>query len=417
MPGLNPTTGAAFLKRFYSPTFIQNAIDREGSRLFAMVPKDTNGSGDSYNFFVDVDGGVASGSADFATAQNTAANNAATIGSQFKVDWVEDHEVVQIDGKFLAQTRNNTGAWTAALKYAMDNAIRYAAHRKSIAFVTEGWGELDVAISGVSGATFACGDSVHIYRFMKGMPLVFSSSKNAAVLRSGTPINVTGVDYTNNLVTCDTNLSTPGGANGDSVFTSGDRQNSATPVRLRPAGFPAWIPNQSGGVTDTTISTLYNVTRSSNTRLYGQWIDGTTQSLQDACIQAAQTCSSIGNATDMVIALAPANFTTLSKSMGSDKRYVDLKGNGGIGFRTISVYADGVEAAVISDKYMGSHAAFLIDRKSFVHASIGPAPHIDSDDGNTILRISNSNGVEGRIVSYECIACKNPPPNAYISLP
>lgn len=416
MPGLNPTTGAAFLKRYYSPSFISNAIDKEGSKLFAMVPKDANGSGDSYNFFADVDGGIASGSADFSTAQTTAANNTATIGSQFKVDWVEDHEVVQIDGKFLAQTRNNTGAWTTALKYAMDNAIRYAAHRKSIAFVTLGWGELAQA-TGISGATFKCVDSANIYRFMKGVPLVGSSSINAATLRSGTPINVTGVDYSNNVVTCDTALATPGITTNDWVFTSGDRQNSATPVRVRPAGFPAWIPDQTGGVTDTTISTLYGVVRSTNTRLYGNWIDGTTQSLQDASIQACQTASSIGNATDMVLAYSPANFSTLSKAMGSDKRYVDLKGNGNVGFKTIAVYADGVEAAVISDKYMSSHSGFLMDRKAFVHASIGPAPHIDTDDGNTILRISNSNGVEGRIVSYECIACKNPAANCFISLP
>lgn len=402
----NSTTAAAFLQRFYSPSFVANSVAKNASKVLGQIKRLPDCGGDTYNFLSVVDE-VATGSADFSTAQSVASNSTQTVGSQYSIAWCESNEPVRVSGKMIAQTRNNSAAWMNALKFAMDSGLRVAAHRLSIRLYTQGWGELAVVKAGsVSGATFQCATGGHVYRFFKGMPLVGSSSLNAATLRSATAINVSGVDYSTGIITCDTNLATPGIVAGDTIFTKGDRENSATPSRLCPAGFPAWLPLQP--VTDATLSTFYGVTRSSNTRLYGNYVDGRNQSLVDSLQQLAQTCASIGNATKLMAVVSPYQYTALAKALGSDRRYVDVPGKDGyVGFKTLAVMAEGIEVPVISDKYVGDDVAFMFDPAEVELASLGPAPHIDMVDGNKMLRISDDNGIEVRIISWSVIALKN----------
>lgn len=401
----NSTTASAFLQKKYSKGYIANSIAQKASKLLAMIPKSTDNEGADYNFLISVDESGVGYSADFATAQGMAANSTAAAGLQFRMDYIEDTQVWRVSSKLLAQTRTNANAWVNALKLAVDRALRIAAYRKSIALFTQGWGELG-QITSVSGSTFKFLDAANVYRILPGAPIVFSSALNTAVLRSGTPINVTKVDYTTNLVTCDTALATPGGANNDFVFVSGDRQNSATPARVRPVGLPCWLPVQP--VTDTTISTLFGPDRSTDTRAYGQYQDATSMSPVDGLLALIQTCSSIGNATDMVAVVSPAQYTAISKMLGTERRIVEVKGEGIAGFKTIELFADGVTCALFSDKFLGTTDGYVIDRKAFEWVSVGPAPHIMSDDGNSVLRISDDNGVEGRVYSLENLACKNP---------
>jgi hypothetical protein len=388
----------------YRPGFIANSIAAKSSRIRRLLKENTNGGGDSYNYFTTVDE-VPTGSATFSDAQSMAANNTGTVGSQFSVPWSESNEPVRVSGKIIAQTRNNNAAWTAAIKFAMDSGLRIAAHRLSVALFTQGWGELG-QLASVSTNTFKFARSSDVYRVFKGQQLVYADGLNDTVLRSATAQTITAVDYNTNVVTMSGNLSVPGGVDTDWVFTKGDREDSATPSRLRPAGFDAYFPVQP--VTDTTISTLYGVTRSSNTRLYGNWVDASSLSKQDGLIQLASLCSGLGNAEKLVAVVSIADFRDLAISMGSNIRYTDVTGKGGFGFRTISVYADGVDVPVMADKYCPDGTAWMGDPKEFEIASIGPAPHIQMDDGQRLLRISDDNGVEIRIVSYVAHAAINP---------
>lgn len=411
------TTGAAFLQHFYTPTYTANSAASKASKALQFVKKETNGGGDYYTFLAILDE-VAGQSTDYATAASGAdGTNTTTIGGQFQVPWCETNTVWRVSGKMIAQTKNNNAAWVSALKFAMDSALRVSAHRRSIDLYSQGWGEV-AQINAVSGSTFTCSDASQIYRFYPGQKLVFSADLNQSALRSATALIVTGVDPTNTVgVTLSGTLASVSAVAGDMVFLAGDRQNAAPPARLRPTGFPGWNPDQSSGVTDTTLTILYNVNRALNGRYYGQFVNGTNQSIQDAGIQACQVLTSIGNATDLIMVTSPQNFSTLSKSMGSDRRYVEVKGYGGIGFKTIAIYADGVECPVVSDKYCPNSFSMMFSKMAYVNASIGPAPHINTTDGNSILRQSDDNGIEGRLEAYEVIALKDPPTSCYIKHP
>ena len=284
---LNETTGAVFLKTLYSPTKIENMVAKKASPILGRIKKLTDGGGDHYQFISPIDD-IATGSADFTKAQSLAASTSTALGIKYTLDWCSSYEPVRLTGRIIALTKNTNAAWMQALKQSMDSAIRVATHRMSIRLYTQGWGELCTVKAGsVSGKTFKCTVPEHVTRFLKGMRLVGSSSLNAAVLRSATYITVEGVDYGNNTITCDINLSTPGIVAGDTIFLDGDREDSATPTRLCPAGLPAWIPYQP--VTDGTLSTFFSAVRSTNTRSYGNYLDGTNMSLVDSLKQIAQS--------------------------------------------------------------------------------------------------------------------------------
>ena len=418
--GFNPTTGAAFLQHFYSPGFVQNSVTAKASKIRAMCKKMPNGGGDFYTYLTSVDD-VATGSADFATAQAMAANSTSTIGSQFLLGWMESDEPVRVAGKIMAQTRNNNAAWTQALKYAMDSGLRIAAHRLSVAFYTRGFGEL-AQLASVSGATFKCLEPSHIFRFFKGQQLVYSSSLDAAVLRSATAQTITAIDYANNLITMSGNLSVPGGANNDWAFTAGDRQNSATPAMLRPVGLDTYFPDPTAAAADTNLSVVGGVNRANNTRLYGQFTDATNMSIEDGLIDLLSQCIAVGNAEDssgLVAVIGFQQHAALTKQLGTNRRYVEVPGSKGyVGFKTLALQVNGLDIPILSDRYCETPTGFVIAPKEFEIASLGQAPRLDNDGGvSPMLKISDDNGVEVRIVSYTQHGSKNPAICGRIKMP
>jgi hypothetical protein len=398
-------TANAFLKRVFSPGFIVNTAASKSSRTLKMLKKFTNGGGDFFAFLAVVDES-AGGSSDFATAQTGATDTTTTFGSKFLVDWFEDNAVQRISGKAIAMSRNNDGAWTQLVRFAMDSCIRLAAFRNSIALATQGWGELS-QISNVAGSTFTPTRPEHISRYIRGQQLVFSTTLNSAVLVSATALTITAIDPNSTTITLSATLASVGAANTNWAFTNGDRQNSATPVRLRPAGLPAWLPSTIP-VVDTTISTLYQVVRSNNGRLYGNFIDGTNLSVEQTLITLGQAVASQGNQDGKLsIVVSPNMYTRLAVELGSNKRYSD--GTGQFGFKTLLLSVDGIDANVYSDKYFDDTAAYCFDPNEVQMNSIGPAPGINNNDGQgNLLRVSDKNAVETRVVSYFNYTVMNP---------
>jgi len=416
--GLNSTTGAAFLKRYYPPSFIINTISKFESRTLNLIDHMTEGSGDSYNpltFY----GDNPSGSATFSEAQERG-QNASSSGSQYNIPWFEDFQAPSVSKAMIAKTRNKQGAFLAALKNETDSALRYSAHRRSVAFFTTGYGELATVTNAIgAGFVITLGnprtgavDRSMAYRFVPKMKLVFSASISSNALRAGQSATITKVDYSAGTITLDTALNAITGlAQNDIIFTKGDRQDSATPTRLRPPGLAYWVPTTAPSGTD------FGVDRSTNSLLYGWIIDGTTvgKPFSQCLVEAANLCSTIGHAKRLVACCSTDKFIELSNSI-EDKQYTEINGRGGTGYETIKVYADGVELAVISDQYCPNSEAYVLDPKAIKHPSIGPAPHIDDADGNSVLRQASDSGLEARTEAFECFSNENGAATSVIKL-
>lgn len=402
--GANSTVGVNFLKKFYTPQSIVNTVSSKSSRLFNLITHKTNGAGKDYNF-LSVVGDNPSGSATFASSQTTGTASMQQ-GAQFVVPWFNDYETPTVAGDLIAKTRNDQGGWLPALKAEMDSSLRYAGHRKSVALFTAGWGELGQigATTNVATNILTLADISTVYRFIPGMQLVFSLSLNANLLRTGVVfLTVTGVNYNTGVLTLSGVINTvTGTVVGDIIFTRGDRQDSATPALLRPVGLGSplgggWAPI----VQPVPGESFFGQDRSTNSFLSSFYVDGRGQPLSMSFVQAAQTASSIGNATSLIGVCSPRKFSELANSMQGQVTYTEVKGRGGIAFRTIIVYADGIELPVVSDKYCVDGVAYVGDPKMLKHTSIGEAPQIAHDDGQQMVRQTSDDGVEIRIRSYE----------------
>jgi len=417
--GANTTTGAAFLKKFYSPTPIQNTVSKKASKLWNLIKHDSGGAaGSDYNFLSIVSDNP-SGSATMSKAQ-AVGQNRMQGGYKFSVPYFDDFENPTVSGGLIARTRNEKGGWLKALKAEMDSSLRYAAHRKSIALYTSGWGELGQISAGTNVATNICtlADISQIYRFIPGMTIVFSASLNANLLRNSggvTELTVLAVNYsTGTFTTAAVGTTTPANINtvtntvaGDIIFTSGDRQDSATPTLLRPVGLGSplgggWAPL----VAPTPAENFFGVDRSVNSFLTSFYIDGRSISIGQAFVAAAQTISSIGNADEMIGVCSPTVFSALALSLPQTVPQ-EVKGKNGVSYKTIVIFADGIELPVISDKYCVNGVGYVLNPKAMKHTSLGEAPQIADDDGNTCLRLPSDDGVEVRIRSYETLTLEN----------
>lgn len=410
--GATTATASNFIKRYYTPQYTVNTIAKQESRFLNLIHHDTGGSGDDYNF-LNIYGDNPSGSQDFNEAQTTG-QNAMSGGAQFKVTWCNDFQVPSVGKDIIAKTKNKAGGWIPQLKNEMNSSLRYSAHRRSVALFTTGFGEL-ATVTNAIGAGFVVTvgnprtgavDRSCTFRFVKGMTLVFSATISGSVLRVGQSAKITKVDYSAGTLTLDTALNAITGlVINDVIFTKGDRQDSATPARLRPAGLPAWVPTTA----PTAAENFFGQDRTTNSFLYGWIIDGTAtgKSLMQCLVEAANYCSTVGGATKLVAVLSTAKFIELSASLDV-KQYTMITGRGGVGYKTIVVYADGVELPVISEKYCPDSEGYVADPGAIHHPSIGEAPHIDDEDGNQILRQSNAAGVEVRYEAFECFTNENP---------
>lgn len=397
----NATALNAYIKRTYDPKFIDNSISSMSDQVLQTITKKTDGEGgEDFTWLADVDD-VDGGSPDFTIAQGSATNNASTAGSKFRSDWFPYSEVAQLTSDIIGRTRNKDGAWQQAVDTAMRKKMRAIAHNNVVVLQGYGWGEIS-KIASVSGSTFVPSPASNITKFVKGMPIHFSSSLNAAGLRSSTVLYVTKVSYTvgSELVTLSGTLASVSAVNGDWSFRAGARQDSATPARLVPVGLGAFFPNQISGndLSDATITTLLGVDRTANSRLYGTFIDATGGgSVLSALIDGCQEALTIGNAKELRCFCSKAVYAQVAKDLNNGVAYYDNPQSKTIGTRELTVYSSDKQKATLEvSRVTNDNQIWGFSPPDVIAKSIGGFPHLDSEDGLQMARQSAAAGYEIR---------------------
>jgi hypothetical protein len=415
----NATTANSYMKRRFVSKFVENALTSTQDPMYKAMSKNTDGSGEQNSFLFDGDDSFGV-SADFVISQTAASTLTATVGSRFLFDWSNASEVAQVTSDIIGKTRNNDGAWQKAIDMAMKKKMNAFNHFNSVLQNGQGWGEVS-QITSVSGSTFVPLIRSDITKYVKGMPLHFSQLLNTTLLRSATVVYVTAVSYTlgSELVTLSATLASVSAVNNDFAFIAGVRQDSATPSRLAWIGLDGWVPNQIGGVTDATLSTLGGVNRALNSRLYGTFIDATgTGSILGALIDGVQEAGTVGNATRVRCFASKSNFATVAKDLQNAVRYDNSDARSKtVGTNKLLIYSDGqCEGTLEVSRTLNDNKIFGFDPSIYVLDSIGTAPHIESDDGLTMGRVGNAAAWEVRWFQQACSRLTNPPAALRIQL-
>jgi hypothetical protein len=412
----NATALNAYVKRTYDPKFIDNSMTSVEDKQLTAIKKMTDGSGENYSFLVDGDDSF-NGSASFSIAQAAAAANDNVVGVKLLSDWNDYSAVAQITESIIGKTRNSDGAWQKAVDVAMKKTLKGIAHANAVLLQSYGWGDIG-QISSVSGSTFVPTIRSDITKYVKGMPLHFSASLHGNGLRSATVVYVTAVSYTvgAELVTLSATLASVSAVNTDWAFIAGCRQDSATPSRIALVGWNAWFPNQNNAtdMADATIigTGFYSAStaRSSNSRLYGTFVDGTASgSALAALMDGCQEAITMGNAKRLRCFASKATWKDIAKDLQGLVEYKDNPNNKTVGTRRLTIVAEGdCEATLEVSRTMNDNQIIGFDENQIILKSIGGAPHISSDDGLTMCRQASTNGYETRWFQQALVEVPNP---------
>jgi hypothetical protein len=407
---INATTVAGILKSYFANKTVQNSIAAKQSAVWKAMPKKSDGGGRKCEF-TQVIKDVFTVSQDFIVAQGLASNSTVDPGLLFALPWQEVNAPIRVSAKAKALTKTDTVAFLSAVAFAAASAMRMAHHMFSIRALASGWGELAAsAITYTPGNAYFTVANGAVNHFVEGMPLHAADSLHADTLRSATAALVTAVDYGVDKVTTGTaSLSgTLAWADGDWVFLAGDRENSATPSRKCAVGLRTWLP-EVRPVTDTAISTVEGTVRSSNSRAYGEYVDGTDKDDIDALEELVASCVVIGNATDLTAYVSHRRWVAMQKTLSSDRRF-SSSGTGDAGFLRLTVNAMELTVKVTVDRNLEDDVGYALQAGSYANIGAGETPHIQMDGGQWI-RVSDDNSSELRIyavhafVMYDPAAC------------
>lgn len=402
---LDLTSFDAALKQHYTDERVENMVYADNP-LLAMIPKYENFGGRNLPIPL-IYGNPQGRSATFSNAQTRGAATNSQL-ADFVLTRVKDYSIATIDNETLEASKGNANAFLEATTVEIDGAINSLTRSLAIALYGQGWGEIGQRAS-ISTNTITLSDSEDVTNFEVGQVLVAAAAVDSGTLRSGSAI-VESVDRANGTVTVDSAAGITGFADNDFLFVQGDRENTASPSRLKVSGLEAWLPST------VTSTAFFGVDRSvDSTRLGGQRSDGTGKPIEEALIDGASIAAREGGKVDHCF-ISYAKYAELEKALGSKVQYVDLKLNAEIGFRGIIINGPRGPIKVIPDQNCPSDKAFMLQLSSWKLYSLGKAVRVIDTDGLMMLRQSSSDGVEVRYGFYGNLGCRAPGYNCVVTL-
>lgn len=360
-----------------------------------------------------------------ATFSNAQSNQTAPALSSFFVYRVSNYEIVTITNELLEATKDDAGAFVDEAKLNMDTGFRNISNDLALDLYRDGSGNRG-QYSNITTGVITLSSASSVVNFEVGMSLVsfsisgstYTQSTSAAVgyviavNRSAGTITVSAT--AGGSAGTPTNWSTSFpylGVEGDVAFGT----ISATTSFKKISGLAAWLPQTAPGGSDS----FWGVNRSADvTRLAGVRFDGSSESIEEALIDAASLVNREGGMPDMCF----MNFTSyaaLEKSLGSKVQYVDVKHDeADIAFKAINVHSPYGPIAVVADRNCPAQTAYLLQMDTFKLRSLGKAPHILTYglEGLEGLRVGNADALEIRIGYYANLICNAPGWNAVVTL-
>jgi hemoglobin-like flavoprotein len=313
----------------------------------------------------------------------------------------------EIDPRLQAMFKGDMTEQRKKLMQMLTAAVKGLDHLERLVPVVEDLGRRHAGY-GVADEHYDTVGAALLWTLEKGLGDAFTPEASEG---SATAALVTEVDYDTELVTTDTTLSTLNWADGDYVFLKGDRQNlgSSTAVRVCAVGLRSWLP-EVRPVTDTAISTLEGTVRSSSSRSYGNYVDGTDKDDMDALEQLVAASVVIGNATDLTAYVSHRRWVAMMQTLETDKRFTS-SGTGEGGFLSLRVNAMELKVEIKVDRNQEDDVGYTLQSGAYANVGAGETPHIQMEGDGQWVRVSDDNSSELRIyavhafVMYDPAAC------------
>ncbi len=398
MAALDVTAADAALKQMY-PSRRVKFIGYEGNPLLALMPKDENFQGRNMPLVIWY-GGNQGASRQFSVAQS---NKTPGLYEDFLLTRVKDYALSSIELEAILASESDEGAFLRLARAEIDNTVRTCARNLAISmYRNHGGARGQIATGGISGGTLTLSNAADVTNFEKGMKLIQSTTDGTTgSVGAAAAVTITGVDRRNGKLTA---AAWTGFSAGDYLFRQGD-------FGLATNGLAEWVPD-----TVPTAGNLFlGVDRYSDTRLYGQFQDGSSQTMIEALEDADSKIYTEGGVTSHGM-LNPVDWNNLRKLLDSNVIFDKVRSPdmASISFTSIKMAGMGGMYDLIADRNVPVGRAWLLDMKSWVAASLGGQPRVLEGLGNKFIWDSNADSIEIRVGYYGNIGCFAPSYNCQV---
>jgi len=421
----NATNQIAALKELYPGGDYMKDLVYKKNPLFALLPKNESPGGFSGKYIpVPLAYGAPQGrSGSFATAQG---NQTAPALSSFFVYRVSNYQLVTITNELLEATKDDAGAFVDEAKLNIDMGLRNISNDLALDIYGSGNG-VRGQLASITSGVIILGSAASVVNFEVGMSLVsfsisgttYTQSTSAAlgyviaVNRSAGTVTVAAVQGGSTPAT-PTNWS----ASFPNLAVEGDVSFGAHTVQtsqIKITGLSGWIPTTAPSASEN----FWGVDRSADvTRLAGVRFDGSSETIEEALIDAASLVAREGGQPDMAF-MSFASYAALEKSLGAKVQYVSVKHDeADIAFQGITINAPYGAIQCIPDRNCPPLTCYLLQMDTLKLRSLGKAPHILTYgmEGLDGLRVGNADALEIRIGFYGNLICNAPGWNCVVTL-
>jgi hypothetical protein len=345
---------------------------------------------------------------------------------QWTGTWMRDYGRATIDGLLLATAGDKLGSFYDKFVAQLDGALDATMHSFSTKIYRGGFGGIGQISAGTNLAgnviTLAVPEDVVFYEI--GQDLQFAQFENSGALRNaGAVLTVTNVNFTSTngvlvgTVTVNANLNTVTGLlAGDWIFSSGDRQNNASPAPTAIQGLAAWGNILNNAFTAPTPGeNFFGNDRSTDSRLSFVYFDARGMSEEEALIKSTVESIRFGGRPGVHF-LNPTRYGNLLVQGQSKLRPVSVEGPFGLGFEGVALRTPKGEVECYPDPYCQSQFGWTLqmDTLRVYAAGTTKVPDFITADGNKILRQSADDGIECRVGYYGVHGCNAPVKNTVV---
>ena len=417
MASLDITAFSAALKTLYPSEAIRNLV-YQNNPLFALIPKDESFTGASSTEPITY--GTPQNRSNTFSGANTV--NTTSLIKAFLLTRKQNYSMASIANEALMASRDDKGAFLRAAKYEIDNALLALTRSIAQQVYRSGTGTVgQISASATinsSSTAVAMINPEQIVNLEVGMALAFSATDGGAA-RSGTAY-VVMIDRAAGTFLCS------GTVNGapaslaslvSGVAVSDYIYQNAGDVNLAITGLAGWL---AGSDIANSGDSFFGINRAADkVRLGGIKYDGSSQTVEEAIIDAAGVIAREGGRPDMLF-ISFKDFRNLVKAVGSRQIYTDVNVDEAkvrIGFTALVLNTAVGAVKVVPDLNCPVGVAFLLQMDTWKLKSLGEAVNLFDGDGLMMIRDASSDALNIRCFSYAQVSCRAPGFNARILLP
>lgn len=418
------TTFDAFMKERYTKDKIEN-LTKADRPLWALLPRDEGCSGESFiePIMIGNPQGLGATRAKAQTGAQQSGDGANVIGKKWTLTFGDYAGSVEIGEKVIRASKDDMGAFLRNQAVEIDGLYEAFADTMSTYLYSNG----GQAVTGAGTFTISSGictlsDPEAIANIHLGQILVASandgSDSSHTLLGSGSVGYVVAVDHENGKFTVSTtsggSAGTPTGWTGTMyAFRDGDFGGASATEIFK--GLGAWIPGSAPGSTS-----FYGVNRTVSDLLSGVRVPsadiaslGNQQRIKKLATRMVSRFKGPGPSH---IFMNPEKWQALADELESrGQRPLDGK-VGTMNFSKLVLAMAGRNVEIYSDRFCPLTKCYALKLDTWKLRSYGPVPDVLKGDGLTMLRKSNADTYEHRIVAFPTFSTRAPSHNGVVTL-